>query len=224
MRFRTLTALTMLSCAATTLGAQTTTMDFSSLQPYNNYDPLPQTFGDHANLNVSNRTLTGFGNQPLASCSGVGLWNPGYSALSGAAFACGNGGVGELFFQPGAGKNVTLASLYVGSYPSTNGVGPSRPMTVSVFDTGWNQLFTFSGNITVNQLITPNVTSASGLYLQWGTDWNTGVNLIETTVMDIPGGPVDPPITTAPEPASIVLMASGLGAVALMRRRRKFSV
>lgn len=218
MFLKKIAALAVLTCAAGTLGAQTTTMDFSSLTPYNNYDPLPQTFGDHANLDVSNRTRSLFGNSATV-CNNVGLWNPGYSALAGAAFACGNGGVGELYFQPGAGKQVTLTSLYVGSYPSTNGVGPARAMTVLVFDNGWNQIFNFTGSITSNQLISPNVTSSQGLYLQWGTDWDTGVNLVTTTVSDV-AGPSGPPVTTAPEPASFVLVASGLGLVAMFRRRR----
>lgn len=216
MRFRTLAGFALLGGSTTALGAQTTTMDFSTLQPYSNYAPLPQSYGDHANLDVTSTTRTGFGNQAV-SCNYVDLWGTGYSALNAAAFACYNGGVGELYFQPGAGKTVTLSQLYLGSYASINGVGPSRAMQVTIFDAAWNTLFNFSGNITANQVLTPYVSSSSGLYLQWGTDWNTGVDLIETTVGDIP---VVPPTTTAPEPASFVLVASGLGIVALMRRRR----
>lgn len=219
MRFRTLAALTLLTSAATAAGAQTTTLDFSTLQPYSNYAALDQNYGDHANLDVSNRTRLAFGNQAI-SCNNVDLWGPGYSALNAAVFACFNGGVGELFFKPGVGKQVTLSQLYLGSYSSFNGVGPSRSLTVNVYDAAWNPLYSYTGNITSSQLITPNVTSASGLYLQWGTDWNAGLDLIETTVADI-SGPTNPPTTTAPEPASIVLVAAGLGAVAMMRRRRK---
>lgn len=213
---RKLALLALLSCAASTLGAQTTTMDFSVLQPFNNYDPAPQSFGDHANLDVTNRSRATFGNSASA-CPYVEMWGVGYSSLTSSAFSCGNGLVGELYFQPGAGKMVTLSSLYLGSYPSTNGVGPARAMTVMVYDAGWNQLFNFTGSITASQQITPNISSAQGLYLQWGTDWDTGVNLIQTTVDDVIG---TPPTTTAPEPATFVLVGAGLALTTIARRRR----
>lgn len=213
MLFRRLIGVTLLSCAATAAGAQTTTMDFSTLQPYNNYDPLPQSFGDHANLNVTNRTRTGFGNSSEL-CSYVDLWGPGYSALTAAAFACGNGNVGELFFQPTAGRTVTLNNLFLGSYPSTNGIGPAQAMTVKVFDTGWNEIFNFAGNVSSSLQIAPGVSSSQGLYLQWGTNWNTGVNLVNTTVASV----TVPPVVT-PEPASIALVAAGLGLIAFVKRR-----
>ncbi len=201
-------------CASTSV-AQTTTMDFSSLKPYANYDPAPQTFGDHANLNVTGKTRTAFGNGAQI-CDYIEMWNDGYSALSGAGFACQNGRVGELYFQPTAGHSVLLNSLFVGSYSSVNGVGPVRPMTVKVFDIAWNELFTFAGDITTSLQINPGVSSTQGLYLQWGTDYNTGVNLITTTVSN----QTPPPVVT-PEPASFVLVGAGIGFIGMLRRRRQ---
>lgn len=212
MHLRRLFALSLLSCAATVAHAQTTTIDFSTLLPYANYDPLPQTFGDHSNLDVTNTTRGGFGNTG-AVCPNISLWGPGYSTLAGAGFACGNGQYGELFFKPGAGKQVTLDQFYVGAYH------PDLTMHIKVFDTGWNEMFTFTGVINATQLIAPNVTSSEGLFLQWGSEWNTGLNLVQTTVSDDQND--TPPTTVTPEPASLVLVASGFGVIAMVRRRKR---
>jgi PEP-CTERM motif len=211
-RFSRVAALIAVALTPAVSSAQVTTIDFST-HPGPDYTPIAQTFGDHANLNVSNQTRVGFGNAATL-CTNVDKWNAGYSSLPAVAFACANGYVGELFFSPTAGNQVFLQSLQLGSYPSTNGAGPTRTANVQVFDTDWTSLYTFTGPVNSTVSISPNVGSTTGLYLQWGTDWDVGVNYITTNVTATE-------VTATPEPASLVLFATGMGALALVRRKRR---
>ncbi len=213
MNWRPLAVLSLLAVTAAAARAQTTVMDFSSLQPYANYDAAPQTFGDRLNLNVSNQTRDGFGNT-ASFCGHIEMWGSGYSSLSAAGFACQSGKIGEFFFEPLNGNSVTLNSLSLGSYfAGANGVGPQRAMSVRVFDTNWSELYSFDGNVTTTQQLLPAVSSNTGLYLQWGTDWNTGVNLISTTVGNQQ--------VQVPEPSSLLLISAGLGLLGMSASRRR---
>ena len=132
--------------------------------------------------------------------------------MAAVTYGCQNGSVGEIFFQPLNGNSVFLQSLDIGSYPSSNGVGPSRTYNVNVYDTGWNLLYGNAGTVAATVNFAPNVSSASGLYLQWGTDWDTGLNNITTNVTSV---------TATPEPASVLLMATGFIGIAGVARRRR---
>ncbi len=200
------------------LSAQVATMDFSSIV-HSNGALLPQTFGDRAGLNVSNTTLYNFGNAAAVPCASVSLFNAGYSDLTSAAYGCAYGTVGELSFTPAAGKQVTLESLRLGSWESTNGVGPLRSIDVRIYDASWTSVFNYVGTITSGFDLAPNITSSSTLYVQWGYDWNTGVNLVTTNIADIPGLP---PVSTVPEPSTIALLATGLGALLITAKRRQY--
>ncbi len=200
------------------VSAQVATMDFSTLLPFGYYTALAQGFGDRAGLDVSNTTRTAFNNSAEVACSlgGAGhhldLWTAGYSDLSSAALACANGNVGELSFAPTAGKQVTLQSFRLGSY-----LGQPNAIELHVYDASWTSRFDFVGSVTAGIDLTPNITSASTLYLQWGTSYNTGVNLVTTNLTDVEG---TPPSSTVPEPSTIALLASGLGALLITAKRR----
>lgn len=195
--------------------AQVATMDFSTIV-HNNFDPLSQSFGDRTGLNVSNATRVGFGNTAFNDCGSLQLWLTGYSDLTSAVFPCQNGFVGELSFAPLANKQVTLQSLRLGSWLSnTDGIGPARSISLQVYNSSWTSLFSFVGTVTSGVDILPNITSSSTLYLQWGTDWNTGLNLVKTNISD-----VAPPTSSVPEPATVALMASGLAALGVVARKR----
>ena len=208
------TAVLVSVLAVSQVTAQTTTMDFSGLG-LNPYDAIPASYGSHANLSVTNLTRDAFGNGPVSACgrtSYVSYWNTGYSDLVDNAFACYNGGVGEFFFAPKNGFAVTLDYLDIGSWASTNGIGPSRQFDVRVYDSNWNSLFSATGTVTTTQRINFGTTSKTGLHLQWGTDYDVGVDNIKSTVR---------PQTTVPEPATLAFIVPGVLAAAIARRRQQ---
>lgn len=192
--------------------AQTTTMDFTGLGPAD-YASVPASYGSHANLTVTNRVRNAFGNGPVNPCSGVLFWSTGYSGLVGNAFPCTNGGVGEFQFVPVVGATVTLQSLDLGSYLAANGIGPTRSYDVRVYDLSWNPLFAQTGTVGATTPLAINVSSTSGLYLQFGTDWNVGVDNIVTTVTT--------PQSTVPEPTTFALLVPAAAGLAVMARRRR---
>lgn len=110
------------------------------------------------------------------------------------------------------GLSVTLDYLDFGSWPSTNGVGPSRVYDFRVYDSNWSPLFAATGKVTTTQRINFATTSATGLYLQWGTDWDVGVDNITSTVGRT---------STVPEPATLAFMVPGVLAATAFARRRK---
>lgn len=217
-RLRTVSALAAAVALAplAPASAQTTTMDFAGLG-LGDFAAVPAGYGSHANLTVSNRTRTAFGNGPVSFCaagSAVLFWNTGYSSLSGNVLPCLNGGVGEFQFVPLAGSTVTLQSLDLGSFlASVNGVGPTRNYDVRVYDLSWNPLFAQTGTVGATTPLAINVSSTSGLYLQFGTDWNVGVDNIVTTVTT--------PQSTVPEPTTFALLVPAAAGLAVVARRRR---
>jgi hypothetical protein len=200
--------------------AQNQVLDFTSMLGMANYTPVPQSYGDMASLAVSNATRTGFGNSALRDCgqgaSHVDFWNNNYSSLVGNAFACIDGYVGEFFFQPTAGNQVTLNGMDFGSYAASGPlfVGPTRPFTLQIFDGNWNLLSNQSLIAASTIHVAPGLTSSTGLYLQWGTDWDVGIDNIDVTVSAVPTSAV-------PEPSTYALFASGLVALGIASRRRR---
>lgn len=209
------TAVALSVFAVSQANAQTTTMDFSGLA-LNNFGAIPANYGSHGNLSVMGQTREAFGNAAVSPCGGtsqVSYWSTGYSDLVDNAFACFDGRVGEFFFAPLNGLAVTLNYLDIGSWPSNGVVGPLRTYDIRVYDTGWNSVFSATGSVTTTQRINFGTTSTTGLYLQWGTDWNVGVDNINTTVAGVS--------TTVPEPATLAFMLPGLLVAASFARRRK---
>ena len=193
--------------AVSQASAQTRTMDFSGLG-LNLYDAIPANYGSHGNLSVTNRTRNAFGNETASTClstTRVSYWSTGYSDLVDNVFACYNGGVGEFFFAPLNGLSVTLDYLDLGSH------GASLPYDVRVYDTNWNSVFAATGQVTSTQRINFATTSATGLYLQWGTSWDIGVDNITSTVGAT---------SSVLEPATLAFLVPGLLAAAALARRR----
>jgi hypothetical protein len=214
------TTLALALAAPAAASAQTQVIDFTSLVGSPDYTDIPQSTGDIAGvLEVSNRTRTTFGNAATTNCSGgltnAEFWNTNYSDLVGIAFSCINGQVAEFAFLPAAGYQVTLNSMDFGSYAAgANGIGPSRPFTLALYDGLWASLLTSPLVANSRLTVSPGITSTNGLYLQWGSDWDVGIDNISVTVSPIG-------VSAVPEPASVLLLASGLAAVAGVARRRR---
>jgi hypothetical protein len=202
-------AVLPLLAGASTAAATTVVMQFDEVT--GNYTPFDDTIGDSADADVSNRTRLGFGNATVFE-EHVEHWNTDYSELVDVAFASTNGGVGELQFDVTPGQEIVFDSFRFGNY--ANGSSP-RDVTFRIYDGGWGQVWQqqVTGHTGNSVLVSPNVTLTGTSYFQWGTDWNVGID--DFTYTTQAEG------TVIPLPAGLPLLLAGLGAMALIGRRRR---
>ena len=175
-----------------------------------NYTPFDDTLGDNANVDVTNRTRTDFGDSVVYE-EHLEHWTDNYSELVDIAFPSGDGQVGELQFDVDSGYQITFDSFDFGNY--RDGVTP-RDAIFRIFDSSWNVVWELviddhTGN-SVN--VMPGVTLTGTSYFQWGTDWDIGIDNF-TYTSDVHRG-----VPAVPLPASLPLLAAG---VALLGWRRR---
>jgi len=168
---------------------------------------VDQSYGDSSNIDVQYRTRDGFGDTAETSTA-VRWWQEDYSDLVGVVYQNGNGLVGEIALIPVQGETVTLNSFDLGAWPNIN-----KSTTVRIFDGDWNEIFT-TGSIVVlgatRTSLMPSLTQEGPIYLQWGTDFDVGVDNLSFTL----GGAV------VPVPAAGLLMVSALAGFSALRRSR----
>jgi PEP-CTERM motif len=174
---------------------------------------VAQSYGDQAGvLDISYRWLTGTGNGATL-LSSLQYWSSGYGDLTGVAYGGADsrsGASAEIKLQTIGNNSITLNSLDYAGYANTTG-GAFR-----VYDLAYNLLFSnslasssaSSGHTTLSF---PVLTSTSGLILQYGDDWNVGVdNLTFTTAA-----------SAVPEASTWAMIIVGFGVVGAASRRRR---
>lgn len=177
-------------------------LDFEGLG-LNNYDPIPQSYGDTAWADVSYRSLDGFGDANVV-LSDLYFWNAGYGDLENVVF--GNDSepthVAEIRFDSLTANLVALNSFNAADY-----YGSASAQAFRVYDGNYNLLFEltdFSVNSATHDTISPNV-SAQTLILQWDYPWAVGLDNIS--------------FSAVPEPNSSTLLVIGLCSLAMRRCR-----
>jgi hypothetical protein len=209
----------LLSAATATLfvvapfaAAQAAVINFDTLPAFNNYDHLTGSFGSTADVTVSYQTL----NADFTYFSDyVETWNAGYANLNTAAYAGYSGGILDITLTAvDSSKSVILDSFDVAAYPT--GLTGRLASVLQLRDGAGNVLlnyapFTASG-ITA-QTLTPGVTAHS-ISILLGTDWDNGVNNINFSLGDTAPSAV-------PEPATMLLLGTGLAGLAAARRKKK---
>jgi hypothetical protein len=139
-----------------------------------------------------------------------------YGDLSHVAYTCDSGaGVGALTFIPAAGFQVTLHSFDIGEYQGR--IAGDAEVRVYGLDLSATPLFqgTQALGAGTHWSLSPNLTSSTGFNVQWGDNWDYGIDNISLTV-----APIAPAVV--PEPATVALLGGGLlalGAGARLRRR-----
>lgn len=163
---------------------------------------ISQAHGDSAHVDVRYASSSALG-----GARSMYFWASGYSGLQNVVYGD-NGATAELTLASLDGSRIQLDGMVFGSW--LNGVRSTR---IQVFDLGSSALLFDSGvfntaGATPNSLSFSNVSSNAGLRLALGPDFfNVGLDSLSYTV------------TPVPEPATLALMAGGLGLLALRRRR-----
>jgi hypothetical protein len=195
------------------LPAAASQIDFDSLAGAADYSPIPATFGSTAQVNVAYQTDSSPG---VLAQSNIEFWNSGgYGDLPYAAFSAFNGDYAEITLTPTAGYTVTLQNFELAGWPSADtpnetvrirsGVGGSvladySPITIKGTGTPAHTLFS------------ANLTSSGPLTIEWGPDWDAGINYINFT---------SAPTGVVPEPSSFLLLGAGFAGIAGYIRRRR---
>jgi hypothetical protein len=210
-RYLAATVLTLLVLAAPAQ-AETIFLDFNL--GLADLDPIPQTYGDGANVDATYSVRLGFGSSPLHPAEVPYYWSTGYSGTTDVSWT-GFDTVWELFLEPTAGYQITLNSFSLHSWEDG-----FYTDVWNVWDADFNLLSSgvyASDSFTV---FSPGVTSTNGIRLQFGPDpLNVGIDNISFDVSEIPPPPPPPP--TVPEPSTLILLGGGLLAGA---RRRLMAI
>lgn len=179
--------------------------------------PISQAYGDGPNHDVVYTSREGPG-AALAYPTSPRFWDLDYGDLRFVTYCdeCELAGVGEIAILPLPGYVVTLRSFDLGGYRYDPLVGPAEfNSQFTIYDAAHGVLFS-SGAMTVaggpgHLSFAPNLTSGTGVILQWGPDaYDVGLDNVAFDVS--PSAPV-------PEPASLLLVATGLAAAGVKRWR-----
>jgi len=191
------------------------TIDFDNLS-LADWAVIPSNYGDHgaggagdARVGVSYSGSSGVTNHLL-------FWNNDYGDLSKVAFTPTNGTLARISFTADPGWLISSVFFELAGWPNVDlpaqtivaGIGPVTgtfsPTTVQ------GDFITAPPRHSGFGLGTPGASTA---YIEWGTDWNIGIDNISFDVIRDPAAPV-------PEPGSLALLATALGLAAAGQRRR----
>ncbi len=182
----------------------------------NNYDPIPASYGDTLVANIADiqyRTLNA-GDFSLYE-SHLEFWNNDYGDLTKVAYPSANGMVAEIAIVPASGYGVKLVSFDMAGYSHAD----LTNTVMRILDGSGNVLQNFAAEGAVaiqgdgtgpqHSTFTPNLTFAGTVRLQWGTNWNVGLDHLRFEAV---------PLSAIPEPSTWALL--GLGAVVVLGWRR----
>jgi|GEM_PF-2228317 MSHA biogenesis protein MshQ len=193
---------------ATNVGATVLTFDGLGLE---SYDPIPQGYGDNVtstgsgtgdyregngftpNVQASYRTLQDFGDGDVTSSSML-YWDRNYGDLRDVAFSQSSDGVAELTLQAEAGYEVVLNGFDIGGWFRADITGEALRIYNGDYSTvlyEQDPLFVDGGgpgNSGNHSTFTVNV-SAPEIHIQWGRNWNIGIDNIGFDQRPVATGP-----------------------------------
>jgi hypothetical protein len=181
------------------------------------YGDIPDHYGATLDPNladVSYRTFLFSSGATLTTQ--LDFWNADYGDLTKVAFATSNGYTAEVSLTPAAGYGIKINSFDMAGW-----LNQDRTNTVMrLVDGSGNVLYDFASGGAVaiegdftgarHSSFAPNISSGGTVRLQWGDDWDIGLDNLNFEVV---------PLSAIPEPALAPLV---LGCVALagwLRRR-----
>lgn len=214
--------VSLLAAAAASLSSATE-LTFSGMN-LNNYDDILASYGDNVTGPGSAPTgtyLMGAGWTPnitttMQSVTPAGApadnhldyWSTNYGDLVDVAFSPVSGNFAQITLIPDSGFYVNLISFDLAGYPQTN----LQAERIRILDANGGVLWSaaslvVAGTGPTHSSYMPNIVSNGPITIEWGTNWNIGIDNVSFTQRAVP------------EPTSMA--ALGLGLAVMARRRRR---
>lgn len=184
----------------------------------NNYDAVPANYGDGLDSHVPDVQYRTFSvSNDVTVDNFVGFWNADYGDLAKVVYPARNGYAAEITFVPAEGYGVRLISFDMAGYPHLDRANS----TLRILDAAGNVLIDYvalgqgtvqgDGNGSPHSTFTPNLTVGGAVRIQWGNDWDIGIDNIrfESVAM-----------AAIPEPATWACLGVGLVSLLVWRRRK----
>lgn len=209
---RSLSAFALLAGLASAASAATV-VNYAGLSPLGNGSPVT-TFGSTAEVEITTRSFFSGPGLPTQAPH-LSFWNSGYGTLPAAVYANSNGLGAEVTLTPIAGFSVRLLSFDLANFASRN--VSATLLRVVEAQTGtvlWNGAGPNGLPVLSTFTLAPDVSSSRGLSLQWGYDWNVGMNFLTFDAVRDPGTSV------IPVPPAVALFLGGLGLLGWAGRKR----
>ncbi len=170
--------------------AEATILTFDSLG-----GNIPGTYGDNVsalcdgvgcygrgngftpNITVEYRTLSVGGGSGGTLSNVLGFWPTNYGDLVNNAFPVNPTSTGEISLVPEPGRSIRLNSFDLAGWPNTS--YSNQPLRI--LDENYNVLMEFSPFFVPGQghaTVTPNLTHGGILRIQFGNNWNVGIDNI----------------------------------------------
>jgi hypothetical protein len=189
-----------------------------------NFDDLALAdYGDIA-ANYADHGLAGNGDSRVGviysgnsgGTNQLDFWNNDYGDLGKVAFTPTNGTNAKITLVADAGWLIRFISFDLAGWPNAD-LSANLVANIGGF-VGYNGNFPIQGAVdggpehsSFGLALFAGAQSAS---IEWGTDWNVGIDNIFFEVI------VDPNVGRVPEPFTPALIGAALGAMALIRRRK----
>lgn len=180
---------------------------------------IAQTYGDTTGINVSYRTVTGFGSTTASATGAAVKWFPNsYANVDNVAIVS-PGAVGEITFTSNdSAQLVTLSSFKIATWATSIG-----PAWVRIYDLSATPTLLWSYDIpsAAGAAIVANQAQVGGLRLQFGAAPSASGKTIAIDDITYSGGGPAQNISAAPEPVTWAMMVGGFGLIGASARRKR---
>ncbi|MBK7899602.1 MAG: PEP-CTERM sorting domain-containing protein [Azonexus sp.] len=193
--------------------AQAGVINFDNLS-LNDFDDIATNYGSHGAGGAGDSRVGVSYSGSNSTTTHLDFWNNNYGDLSKVAFSPSDGTLARISFTSNAGWLISSIRFDLAGW-----FDQDRAARTVVYNIGGNTVTLIDepieGDFTGNRHSSFSLSDmGSTAYIEWGNDWNIGIDNIEFTVV------ADPNFNgRAPEPAGLALLGSALGLLALQRRR-----
>lgn len=186
---------TLSLCTLWTSAHGQVTLDFPNLSLLD-YGIIPADYRSNLTPNlagISYRTFTAATGNTLTNY--LDFWNTGNGDLTKVAFASSNGYAAEGSITAASGYAVRLLSFDLAGWPSSDRTNTFMQLTDAAGTTLLN--YAASGPVAIqgdavgaqHSAFAPNLVAGT-IRIQWGNDWNVGIDNVQFQIVPIPEPPV----------------------------------